>query len=313
VGKRGQSYPCVCDVLVALCGAVHAVPGRLVDVPELHPPVEQERVVCDLVLRQLGGRHRVGARLVHLVDAVRPHLGAQLLVRPELHLDVLAVNHGLGRRVVLIAQEVVIDVCVELLARVRGLRLLVGVRHVAHHGVAVDGPSVGVHGRHLRYLRVVHRDAVGRGGRRQAHSMAMDEARGGGWQGTRWLGHLGAAVDVVIMTWTAVATGVVVGAERRARRPGVWRAAITGAGRRAMGRRRRHKGDDGGLRWRAAMGSGGDAVMCRRPPLRLDPGDEACWAGAHLRDAGRMRVSTRSTTTTTAGMRAHNGARRNWG
>jgi hypothetical protein len=253
MGERGQSYPCVCDVLVALCGAVHAVPGRLVDVPELHPPIEQERIVCDLVLGQLGGRHHVGTRLVHLVDTVRPHLGAQLLVGPELHLDVLAVNHGLGRRVVLVAQKVVVDVCVELLARVRGLRLLVGVRHIAHHGVAVDGPSVGVHGRHLRYLGVVHRDAVGRGGRCQAHSTAVGEVRGSGWQGTRWLGHLGAAVDVVIMTWTAVATGVGVGAERRARRPGAWRAAITGAGRRAMGRRRWREGDDGGLRWERAV------------------------------------------------------------
>jgi hypothetical protein len=225
-----QAYPCVLDVRGVFCGAVHPSLGRLVNVPELHPPVEQERVVCELVLGQLRLRHRFRARLFHCVDAIRPDLGAELLLGPDAHLDARAVEHGPGRREVFVAQQVVVDVRVELLARVHG-RSALGVRQVAHHGGAVDGPSVGVHGRHLRHLLgVVHRDAVGRGGLRQAHSVqAAGNARGGGWQGTRWLGHLGAAVDVVIVTWTAVATGV------RCRRGAEERGAQGRGGRRSRG------------------------------------------------------------------------------
>jgi hypothetical protein len=213
----------VIDVLSAFCGAVHAVPSRLVNVPELHPPVDQERILCYLVLGQLWCRHVRGGLLLHGADAIGFGLGAELLRLLRVHPH-FAVEHGLCCGIMLVAQEVVVDVRVELLARVHGLAL-VGVWHVAHDGGAVNGPSVGAHGRHLRHLGGLHRDA---GRVRRAASGAVG---GSGWSecAQRWRAmyamsraHLGAAVDVVIMTWTAVATGVWCrGGSGGSRRPGV--------------------------------------------------------------------------------------------
>lgn len=54
--REKGAYPCVLDVLRAFGWVAPATLGGLVDVPELHPPVKQERVVCHLVLWYLGGR-----------------------------------------------------------------------------------------------------------------------------------------------------------------------------------------------------------------------------------------------------------------
>lgn len=58
----------------------------------------------------------------------------------------------------LVADEVVVDICVELFARISVHAF--GVRHVAHDRGAVDGTIVDVHGRHLRrHLGILHGDA----------------------------------------------------------------------------------------------------------------------------------------------------------
>lgn len=152
------------DVLGAL-GGPRAVLGRLVDVPELDPPVEQERVVGHLVRRQLRRRVVVGAVAVHGVDAVGPRVGAGLLRLPGGHLHVGAIEHGARGLEVAVAQEVVVDVRVELLARVARVGLCaLGMRHGAHDGGAVDGAVAGIHGGHVGQLLALHRDAGRAGG-----------------------------------------------------------------------------------------------------------------------------------------------------
>ena len=178
-GVREASYPCVLDVLGALGGLARAVFGRLVDVPELDPPVEQERVVGHLVLGQQRVRQAVGRVVVDRVHAIGLVAGAGLLRRRRRHLHV-ALDHGPRQAVVVVAQKVVVDVRVELFARVHRLALRrAGHVHVGHDGRAVDGPAVHVHG-HL-HLLVLHRDAGRRG---PAASGAVDgELRG--WQCAR--------------------------------------------------------------------------------------------------------------------------------
>lgn len=84
--------------------------GGLVDVPELHPPVEQKGIVGHLVRGQLGRGEVVV--LVHRVDAIGPVVGAGLLGRASGHLHLGAVEQGARSLVVLVSQKVVVDVCV---------------------------------------------------------------------------------------------------------------------------------------------------------------------------------------------------------
>jgi hypothetical protein len=55
------------------------------------------------------------------------------------------------------------------------------------------------------------------------------------------------------------------------------------------------------------------AMMCRRPPLRLDPGERLAGQERTCATVPADEDGERSTTTTTAAMRAHNGARRDGG
>jgi hypothetical protein len=149
----------VLDVLRALAGLAGADLGRLVDVPELDPPVEQERVVSHLVLGQKRVWQAMDRVVLHGVNAIGLVAGTGLLRRLGGHLHV-ALDHGPRQAVVVVSQEVVVDVRVELLARVHLLLLLLllaGDVHVGHDGRAVDGAAVRVHG-HL-HLLVLHRDA----------------------------------------------------------------------------------------------------------------------------------------------------------
>lgn len=151
------------DVLRALAGLARADLGRLVDVPELDPPVEQERVVGHLVLGQKRVGQAVDRVAVHGINAIGLVAGTGLLRRLGGHLHV-ALDHGPRQAVVVVSQEVVVDVRVELLARVHLLLLLLllaGDVHVGHDGRAVNGAAVRVHG-HL-HLLVLHRDAGRRG------------------------------------------------------------------------------------------------------------------------------------------------------
>src|SRR5690242_8217663 len=203
---RGEAYSGVLDVLGALGGLAGAVLARLEDVPELDPPVEQERVVGHLVL----GQQRVGQAgdgvVVHGVDAVGLAAGARLLRGAGGHFH-LALDHGARQAVVVVAQEVVVDVRVELLARVHLLVLgWAGHGHVGHDGRAVDRAAVGGDGHvHLRVLQggagrggpaaSGAGDGDGeRGGRRRA-TCALEQRRGGGW-GTRPCRGVEAAVVV---------------------------------------------------------------------------------------------------------------------
>lgn len=152
----------MCDVLLALGLTQAAMLGCLVNVPELHPPVEQEGVIGHLVGGQLGTREALGI-LTLGVDAIRPVVGAGLLHGTGGHLHVSALEHGARGLVVIVTQEVVIDVRVQLLTRVCVYAL--GVGHVTHHGVAVSGAVARVHGGHLGHLLLVlHRGAGRRAG-----------------------------------------------------------------------------------------------------------------------------------------------------
>jgi len=175
-GTSRRAYTGVLDVLGAFCGAGARL-GGLVDVPELDPPVKQERVVGHLIRRQLRRGKSVSAVLVQGLGAVGPVAGAGLLGRAGRHLDrVAAIEHGPGELEVAVAQEVVIDVRVELLARIRGHALVgvgvgVGGAHGGHHGRAVDRAVACVHSGDVGHLLALHRDAgaggvlgVGQGG-----------------------------------------------------------------------------------------------------------------------------------------------------
>jgi len=162
----------VLNVLRALAGLAGADLGRLIDVPELDPPVEQERIVGHLVLGQKRVWQAIDRVVVHVINAIGLVAGTGLLRRLGRHLHV-AFDHGPRQAVVVVSQEVVVDVRVQLLARVHLplllLRLLAGDVHVGHDGRAVDGAAVRVHG-HL-HLLVLHRDA----GRRK--SAASERSR----------------------------------------------------------------------------------------------------------------------------------------
>jgi hypothetical protein len=207
--------------------------ARLEDVPELDPPVEQERVVGHLLLRQ----QRVGQAgdrvVVHGVHAVLLVAGAGLGGRRGGHLHV-ALDHGARQAAVVVAQEVVVDVRVELLARVHGLALgRAGHVHVGHDGGAVDGAAV--HG-HL-HLLVLHPDSGagnvkvtrrGKGRRRQAQSpgaTVRDVRVGNSWSLMWWCEEGAAGRCAATAAAAAAAAATAVAASACSGTPGnCWRA-----------------------------------------------------------------------------------------
>lgn len=151
------TYPVVADVLNRVLGGIAARLGGRVNIPELDPPVEQEGIVCDLVGGQRGKRQVV--YLLNRVGAIHLAVGTGLF-RGHLH---VAFKHGARQVEVFVPQKVVVDVRVELLGGVGALAA--GLRHIAHHGGAIDGAVVRIHGRHLRHLLLVlHRDDAWGGG-----------------------------------------------------------------------------------------------------------------------------------------------------
>lgn len=145
---------------------------RTVNVPELTPPVHQERVLYGLVHRQVGHGQTALLIAIHGIYAINvPPTGARLRPgRLQHHLEV-GIDHGLGQPKVVIPYEVVVNVCVDKIARIL-LVLYARSRHVAHDRRAVNGPSHirRVHARHGSHLRVLHGDEVGQRLRRQTQS-----------------------------------------------------------------------------------------------------------------------------------------------
>lgn len=171
-----MTYPVVADILDRVLGGGTARLRGRVNVPELHPPVEQKGIVGDLV----GGQRRQGqvVYLLNRVGAVHLVVGTGLF-RGHLH---VALEHGARQADVLVPQEVVVNVRVELLGGVSALAARL--RHIAHDRGAVDGAVVRIHGRHLRHLLLVlHRgDAWGSGcvGRTSRGGGLAMGVRGGG-------------------------------------------------------------------------------------------------------------------------------------
>jgi hypothetical protein len=164
------------DILLSLGRPVSAILGCLVNVPELDPPIEQERVLCHLILGELWGGHLAWWLGLCHVGAIGLVSRAVSLRWPSGHLET-ALDHGARGVVVVVAQEIVVDVRVELFARV-GARTL-GVWHAAHDGGAVHGSPIRTHGRHLRrHIGILHRDA---GRMWSAASGAVDRQ----WKGDR--------------------------------------------------------------------------------------------------------------------------------
>lgn len=198
-----------------------AATGGAEDVPELHPPVEQEGLLGSLVGRQV----RQGEVSKGRIDAV--HIpGARLGLDHDVH---VLVKHGLGEFVVVGAAEVLVDVRVEHVARlVGGVGRAWRALAVDHAGRTVHGHWARVHLDHLGHVGVLHGDG-GRWGEWERAGNERGLVQMGGRDG-RWSVVLVMAPrccrwQATIAAWTgpqAVATGREVGGVGEARAGGAF-------------------------------------------------------------------------------------------
>ena len=152
-----RTYASVVNVLKGYVFGV-VLAGGAPDVPELHPPVQEERVVCGMAGRDLGSRYSfIFQVLVHGVDAIDvASARTRLLWRIEAHRYV-ALDHHSRELLLAVPQKVVVNVRVELVARVHLAVLLGPALAVCHDGRAVDGALCRVHAGHASHLGVLHR------------------------------------------------------------------------------------------------------------------------------------------------------------
>jgi hypothetical protein len=158
------------DVLGPL---VRTAAGSAEDVPELDPPVEQKRRLGGLAAGHVGLGEIFSVHAVHVASA---------RTRLWLHVhDHVGIEHGLGKFAVVSAEEVVVDVRVELVAWIR-LAIARQSLAIGHDGRAVERPCARVHVGHLgSHLGVLHRD--GRGSERRGAGAEGARGRAAWWAG----------------------------------------------------------------------------------------------------------------------------------
>lgn len=148
------------DMSCVLGTFVAAPASGTVDVPKLNPPVQQEGILGNLTGRHLGLWEVVDGIRLQITDAIDTSVAwtCFLVAVAELHLEI-ALDHHARHLGVVVADKVVVDVCVELVARFHHLALGTALA-IVHDGSASDG-TASIHvchgGGHLRVLHGARR------------------------------------------------------------------------------------------------------------------------------------------------------------